>query len=220
MSNQNNNWRNFERKREQSYSESYYPKRRYNNYEGNRPEGRRERGNYYERDNRYNRERNRFGSRGRGQGRRGPFRNRYSGGQGYPKYLRSKRFRPIKKLTIDREKTVPFLLQIFLSLDKHNSSSFYEDVDSHKGAQVHTWLDCTLGDLTDYLKTVSKHAKKKNTKLDFNLVFKDRRTGDVRFKKAGYTYSTSSDSLYHEKTLSELNFSIGDWIDVAFIDHN
>ncbi|KAJ6232031.1 sap18 [Anaeramoeba flamelloides] len=260
MSDQNNNWRNSERKREQEYSNSYYPRRRFNQPTHNRGtrfnnssyksyqekrttngrgrERERERGRErgwergWERGRGRRRERGMGRGRGRGRGRerereifqsigrrRGLFKENYDN-KPSTNYPRSRQFKSGRRLNIDREKTVPFLLRIYLSLEKHNPKSYYEKVESHKDAQVHTWLDCTLGDLTEYLKTVSKHAKKENVKLDFNLVYKDRRTGDVRFKEAGYTYSSSNESLYHDKTLSELNFSIGDWIDVAFIDHN
>ncbi|KAB5564437.1 hypothetical protein DKX38_004491 [Salix brachista] len=81
--------------------------------------------------------------------------------------------------------------------------------------QIYTWKDATLRELTDLVKEVAPEARRRNAKLSFAFVYPDK-NGRFVLRVVGMTHSSGRrpDDL---KALAELNFQIGDYLDVAIM---
>uniref|UniRef100_U5GJ82 Histone deacetylase complex subunit SAP18 n=1 Tax=Populus trichocarpa TaxID=3694 RepID=U5GJ82_POPTR len=81
--------------------------------------------------------------------------------------------------------------------------------------QIYTWKDATLRELTDLVKEVAPEARRRNAKLSFAFVYPDKH-GRFVLRVVGMTHSSGRrpDDL---KALAELNFQIGDYLDVAIM---
>eukprot|EP01029_Cantina_marsupialis_P028059 TRINITY_DN774420_c0_g1_i1.p1 TRINITY_DN774420_c0_g1~~TRINITY_DN774420_c0_g1_i1.p1 ORF type:complete len:143 (-),score=14.34 TRINITY_DN774420_c0_g1_i1:295-672(-) len=121
---------------------------------------------------------------------------------------------------IDRRKTCPFLLRIFLSKEKkHHSvglfgSELHEDLLKDE-IRIHTWADCTLRELSDLIKEQSADVRKRNTRLHFAIVYPDK-TGRNVIKSIDGTIHAVERSALDDRTLADLHFETGDFID-AFV---
>ncbi|KAL9254189.1 Histone deacetylase complex subunit SAP18-like protein [Drosera capensis] len=83
--------------------------------------------------------------------------------------------------------------------------------------QIYTWKDATLGELTDLVKEVHPEARKREAKLSFAFVYPDR-NGIFTVRQVGMTYANANKrNLDETKALAELNFQIGDYLDVAIL---
>ncbi|RWS21862.1 transcriptional co-repressor component-like protein [Leptotrombidium deliense] len=116
---------------------------------------------------------------------------------------------------VDRERTCPLLLRVFLSNGRHHSTNEYArgNVPSNE-LQIYTWMDATLKELTNLVKEVNPEARRKGTFFDFALVYPDIRMPGYRMRDVGSTccgQKTADDS----KTLSQSRFQIGDYLDIA-----
>jgi len=78
---------------------------------------------------------------------------------------------------------------------------------------LHTWLDASLRELHDLLKQVEPIAKERSSRLSFAIVYPDKR-GVLTLKEVGSTRSIQR-GPDDEKTLAELHFQAGDFLDVA-----
>ncbi|XP_065308351.1 histone deacetylase complex subunit SAP18 [Dermacentor albipictus] len=116
---------------------------------------------------------------------------------------------------IDREKTCPLLLRVFLNNSRHHSMSEYSrgNVPSNE-LQIYTWMDATLKELTSLVKEVNRDARRKGTFFDFALVFPDVRGPGYRMRDIGTTCSGQKGSD-DNKTLNACRFQIGDYLDIA-----
>jgi len=116
---------------------------------------------------------------------------------------------------VDREKTCPLLLRVFLSNGRHHSTNEYlrANVPSNE-LQVYTWTDATLKELTALVKEVNPESRRKGTYFDFALVFPDMRNGSYRMRDIGSTCSGVK-GVDDSKTLSDCRFQIGDYLDIA-----
>ncbi|CAL8086642.1 unnamed protein product [Orchesella dallaii] len=115
---------------------------------------------------------------------------------------------------IDREKTCPLLLRVFCSTGRHNSLQEYSNgsVPANE-LQIYTWIDATLKEISGLVKEVNPDARRHGTVFDFSLVYPDKFRG-YRARSVGTTVSgqkTPDDN----KTLSQLRFTIGDYLDIA-----
>ncbi|KAJ5069743.1 histone deacetylase complex subunit sap18 [Anaeramoeba ignava] len=126
----------------------------------------------------------------------------------------SKKLRRKNRSGINRKKITPFLLSTFIRVGKKNTIQDYMNELPHNELQIYTWIDATLKELTSIIKRLCSPARQKNAKLSFAFVFKDKYSGYIMFKNVGYTFSSkSSDNDF--KTLENLGFRIGDFLDVA-----
>ncbi|KAG7028342.1 Histone deacetylase complex subunit SAP18, partial [Cucurbita argyrosperma subsp. argyrosperma] len=83
--------------------------------------------------------------------------------------------------------------------------------------QIYTWKDATLRELTDLVKEVAPEARRRNAKLSFAFVYPDKR-GRFVLKPVGTTHSYGNGRrLDGSKALGELDFQIGDYLDVAIM---
>ena len=80
--------------------------------------------------------------------------------------------------------------------------------------QIYTWTDATLYELSSLIKEVNPDAKKKGTVFDFAIVYPDSRNPNYRMREIGMTCSGQK-GLDDTKTLSQLRFSIGDYLDIS-----
>uniref|UniRef100_A0A061R694 Histone deacetylase complex subunit SAP18 n=1 Tax=Tetraselmis sp. GSL018 TaxID=582737 RepID=A0A061R694_9CHLO len=116
---------------------------------------------------------------------------------------------------VDRVKTCPLLLRVFPKLGGHHKlEEFQKGSELPKGeVQVYTWMDATLRELTDLVKEVQPPARKPHARLSFSFVYPDRRGRNV-MRQVGMVISGKQGDD-DSKTLKQLNFQIGDYLDVA-----
>ncbi|EOA28066.1 hypothetical protein CARUB_v10024248mg [Capsella rubella] len=118
---------------------------------------------------------------------------------------------------VDREKTCPLLLRVFTKTGGHHSQEDYavRGKEPKDEVQIYTWKDATLRELTDLVKEVSVAARRRNARLSFAFVYPDSH-GRFIVKEVGQTMSYPNRKQPDDsKTLSELRFEIGDYLDVA-----
>ncbi|GBG69571.1 hypothetical protein CBR_g4404 [Chara braunii] len=118
-------------------------------------------------------------------------------------------------ITVDREKTCPLLLRVFTKHGGHHSVDDFEvrGKEPKDEVQIYTWRDATLRELTDLVKEVSPTARKRDAILSFAFVYPDRRGRNV-MRPVGKTASFAR-RPDENKTLAELSFQTGDFLDVA-----
>uniref|UniRef100_A0A915JT82 18 kDa Sin3-associated polypeptide n=1 Tax=Romanomermis culicivorax TaxID=13658 RepID=A0A915JT82_ROMCU len=79
--------------------------------------------------------------------------------------------------------------------------------------QIYTWMDCSLWELTSLIKEVNPDARRRGTVYDFAIVYPDSR-GGYRLRDVGTTVSGTR-GVDDSKTLQQMKFEIGDYMDVA-----
>eukprot|EP01097_Dermamoeba_algensis_P003178 TRINITY_DN2276_c0_g1_i1.p1 TRINITY_DN2276_c0_g1~~TRINITY_DN2276_c0_g1_i1.p1 ORF type:complete len:217 (-),score=60.43 TRINITY_DN2276_c0_g1_i1:249-899(-) len=125
---------------------------------------------------------------------------------------------PTKPYIVDREKTCPLLLRVFCHKGSfHRGEDFsFNGKEPSDGSNIYTWRDATLRELTDLVKEVNPEANRKNVLLKFAFVYPDKR-GKPFVKEVGQVFSSKKgeDDL---KTLHELHFEVGDFLDVAILN--
>lgn len=121
-----------------------------------------------------------------------------------------------RKLRIDRQKICPLLLRVFCKLGEHHKADDFKHPDKEPTDdefQIYTWKDATLGELTSLIKGVRKAARRRTARLSFAFVYPDR-AGKKVVRYVGETYSTRR-SQDGKKSLADLKFETGDYLDVA-----
>ncbi|OMO78711.1 Sin3 associated polypeptide p18 [Corchorus capsularis] len=124
------------------------------------------------------------------------------------------RFEPV-----DREKTCPLLLRVFTKIGSHHSSEDFavRGKEPKDEVQIYTWKDATLRELTDLVKEVAPAARRRDARLSFAFVYPDKK-GRFVMREVGMTFSYGNARRVDDiKTLAELNFQIGDYLDVAIM---
>nr|CAG4641332.1 EOG090X0HU3 [Eulimnadia texana] len=116
---------------------------------------------------------------------------------------------------VDREKTCPYLLRVFCSYGRHNPIGEYRrgNVPSNE-LQIYTWMDATLQELSSLIKEVNVDARKRGTRFEFTQVFPDQRGPGYRSRELGSVVNGEK-GPDDTKTLRELRFTIGDFLDIA-----
>lgn len=84
--------------------------------------------------------------------------------------------------------------------------------------QIYTWMDATLRELTTLVKNVNPETRRKGTYFDFAVVFPDMR-GGFRMREIGVT-SSGQKGPDDNKTLAQLKFQIGDYMDINITPPN
>ncbi|KAG2290061.1 hypothetical protein Bca52824_049665 [Brassica carinata] len=81
--------------------------------------------------------------------------------------------------------------------------------------QIYTWKDANLRELTDLVKEVSVAARRRDARLSFAFVYPDK-NGRFIVRQVGQTMSYPNRKQPDDsKTLADLHFEIGDYLDVA-----
>lgn len=122
----------------------------------------------------------------------------------------------LKHGDVDRTKTCPFLLRIFVKVNGYHRSEEYnprERVPTADETQIHTWKDATLREITTLIKEVYPEARGRSAVLKYNLVYPNHH-GENVIKRIGVVKSlyTGDDD---DSTLDSLGLHIGDYLDVA-----
>jgi histone deacetylase complex subunit SAP18 len=129
--------------------------------------------------------------------------------------------KPVDK-TVDREKTCPLLLRVFVSKGRPHAITEYNPRAGGGGSlppselQIYTWLDATLDEMSSLVKEVHPEAKRKGTTFDFRLVYPDLRSNQYRFREIGSTTSGKKGPDDH-KSLASVRFVIGDYLDIHVV---
>ncbi|KAG4301819.1 hypothetical protein PCANB_002078 [Pneumocystis canis] len=115
---------------------------------------------------------------------------------------------------IDRKKTTPFLLRLFYKIGGfHSIDEFHpESQPIADEVQIYTWKDAKLHELAQLLAKAIPNNK--NTRFSFRLIFNDHYKERYQTRDIGQV-SLFSKGLEANRTLQDIHFVIGDWIDVA-----
>ncbi len=116
---------------------------------------------------------------------------------------------------INREKVCPFLIRLFYrendfnSLEEMNAGRFASARELH----IYTWMDASLRELTMLIRDSVDFAKKKDANLNYSFIFPDSK-GKYQRKEIGnvHMYKKGQDDT---KTLHQLKFTVGDFIDIS-----
>ncbi|RXG52380.1 hypothetical protein Avbf_15440 [Armadillidium vulgare] len=111
--------------------------------------------------------------------------------------------------TINREKTCPFLLRVFCSNGRHNSIADYR-----RGNTPANEMDATLKELSDLVLEVNPDARRTDTVFDFSLFYFDLTKASPRVREIG-SVTVGQKGFDDQKTLKQLGFVIGDFLDIA-----
>lgn len=115
---------------------------------------------------------------------------------------------------IDREKTCPLLLRVFVNEGTHHPpESYIRGKVPPNELQIYTWKDASLKELMNLIKEVHPQARAKGTMFNFALAFPDK-GGRYHFKEVGTT-SVSHSGPDDKFTLDTVRLEIGDFMDVA-----
>jgi len=79
--------------------------------------------------------------------------------------------------------------------------------------QIYTWRDASLRELTELIKEVNEAARRRESRLSFSFVYPDKRGRNV-MRDVGTVYGLRKGDD-DNKTLDQLHFEIGDFLDVA-----
>lgn len=122
----------------------------------------------------------------------------------------------LKHGDVDRTKTCPFLLRIYVKVNGYHKTEEFnprERVPTSDETQIHTWKDATLREITTLIKEVHPEARNKSAVLKYNLVYPNHH-GENVIKRIGVVKSfyTGEDD---DSTLDSLGLHIGDYLDIA-----
>jgi histone deacetylase complex subunit SAP18 len=113
---------------------------------------------------------------------------------------------------INREKICPFLLRVFYKEGDFNSLEDLSALKLPRDRELHmyTWIDASLRELASLIKD-AVDCKKGNMIMNFSIVYTDSR-GKLQRKEVGAVSSRKNQD--DAKTLQQLKFTIGDYIDI------
>ncbi|EMR11051.1 hypothetical protein PNEG_00650 [Pneumocystis murina B123] len=115
---------------------------------------------------------------------------------------------------IDRQKTTPFLLRIFCKIGGFHSIEEFQPESQPVAdeVQIYTWKDASLYELAQLLAKAIPNNN--STRFSFRLIYNDNYKEKYLTKDIGHVLLFSR-GLEANKTLDDVRFVIGDWIDVA-----
>lgn len=82
--------------------------------------------------------------------------------------------------------------------------------------QIYTWKNASLRELSQLIGGAKKAGRARDAILSFAFVYPDK-TGKNVVRKVGETQNNLQNSETDMKTLAELKFETGDYLDVAIL---
>lgn len=123
-------------------------------------------------------------------------------------------------MPIDRTTTTPFLIRAFPCHGSfHSLNEFDHDLQPRDEINLYSWKDATLGELTTLLakELVGPSDRAVSSfRFNFRLVFGDNNRGRYQTRDIG-SVQVGKKTRDSEKTLDDVRFIIGDWIDIAVL---
>ena len=121
----------------------------------------------------------------------------------------------LPKFVVDREKTCPLMLRVFMKTGSHHAlPDFTHQATGAEGlVTMYTWHDATLREITELLRDVGPDARQSRTRLSFAFVYPDRKGKNI-MKQVGSVY-VGKPGPDDNKTLHHLQFQTGDILSVA-----
>ncbi|MPC14080.1 histone deacetylase complex subunit SAP18-like [Portunus trituberculatus] len=117
--------------------------------------------------------------------------------------------------TVDREKTCPLLLRVFCSNGRHNNIGEYRRGNTPPNElQIYTWMDATLKEIGSLILEVNPDTRRRGTVFEFRLVYPELTKTIPRMKELG-SIVIGQKGFDDNKTLAQLGFVIGDFLDIA-----
>lgn len=119
---------------------------------------------------------------------------------------------------IDRQKNTPFLLRLFYKIGGFHSIDEFQPNNQPitDEIQIYTWKDASLHELAQLLAKAIPDNN--HTRFSFRLIYNDNYREKYQTKDIGHVLLLSK-GLEADRTLEDVRFVIGDWIDVA-INHD
>jgi len=128
---------------------------------------------------------------------------------------------PPPPLKVDRQTTTPFLLKLFYRNGGfHRLEDFRPPNLPSTHVEIYTWKDCTLHELGTLLSQALPELVPARSRCGFRLIYADTRAGRYISKDLGACLLSGIDTdtestTIGKKTLDEVRFVTGDWVDVA-----
>ncbi|KAF4675313.1 Histone deacetylase complex subunit sap18 [Perkinsus chesapeaki] len=123
-------------------------------------------------------------------------------------------------IAIDRAQTCPFLLRVFYRMGSHHHDDDFARQDQlpvDEELQVYTWPDASLREISDLIEDILPESRSRTKKLSFRLIYPDR-SGRFVMARIGEVYN-SHEAFPDGRTLAEVKFQPGDFLDVAILDN-
>lgn len=122
---------------------------------------------------------------------------------------------------VDRERTAPFLLRVFVQQGKHRRPIDYERLLTSRAfspdeIHVFTWLDATLGEVARIISEVNVNARAPSARFSFARAHSDSR-GKYTVQHIGDVHADRSGSDDEKSLLDEEFDADNDLLDVAII---
>ncbi|KAL0582477.1 hypothetical protein ABG067_007653 [Albugo candida] len=113
---------------------------------------------------------------------------------------------------------IPFYLYFPFPLNENRLEEYasMEDTPIAHELHIYTWPDATLREIADLIHDSTEEARKPNIRMGFSIVFSDHR-GRYIMRKAGWVYTNRRKSIEEDKTLAQIGFQPGDFLDIALL---
>jgi len=120
-------------------------------------------------------------------------------------------------LVVERDKVCPFLLRMFVKHGNHHRPDEFslDKQPYNEELQIYTWRDASLKELAGLIKEVYPETKAKDYRMSFRMIYFDL-SGRPKTRELGEVNNASKGDS-DLKTLNEIRFVIGDFIDVAVL---
>lgn len=126
----------------------------------------------------------------------------------------------VEQPKIDRSKTCPFLVRLFVACHEethssHRSTTAYEKGKVPESGEVHlyTWSDATLKELTGCIQEVEEAARHPRAVVSFAVVYPNQ-NGVMSVRPIGKVFNRNTSSA-DSRTLGSCNFHAGDYLDIS-----
>lgn len=116
---------------------------------------------------------------------------------------------------LDRAKVCPLMLRVFTRRGGHHRLEDFARRGQEPDDEVsmYTWPDATLRELSDLVKEVLPDARQRQSRMGFALIYPDRNGRNI-MRIVGQVHSSRIGDD-DNKTLKQVKFQTGDFVDVA-----